>query len=178
MAWISQGAEDHKLIPDKFVRNCANSKFAPSFCGSMFSKTCEYAFRATLVVATASRNGERLTLSDIAEQTAAPTAFTAKVLQDLVRAGILTSRRGPHGGFDLPPLAARKVNLRQIMDAMGDDDIDTACVMGLKECKASQPCPLHQDFIKVKNELARVLDNTYVHGLVDALNNGTTHLKR
>lgn len=144
----------------------------------MFSKTCEYAFRATVVVATASKNGERLTLADIAERTAAPTAFTAKVLQDLVRAGVLTSRRGPNGGFDLPPLAARKVNLRMIMAAVGDGDLDTTCVMGLRECRASEPCPLHYEFVKVKNELARVLDSTYVHGLVDALNNGTTHLKR
>ncbi|MBZ0207111.1 MAG: Rrf2 family transcriptional regulator [Flavobacteriales bacterium] len=144
----------------------------------MFSKTCEYAFRATVVVATASAKGGRLTLGDIAEQTAAPTAFTAKVLQDLVRAGILTSRRGPNGGFDLPPKVARTVNLRMIMEAIGDVDMDTACVMGLKECRASEPCPLHHEFIQMKNELARVLDNTYVHGLVDALNNGTTHLKR
>jgi len=144
----------------------------------LFSKTCEYAFRATTVVAAASRNGERPTLSDIAERTASPTAFTAKVLQDLVRAGILSSRRGPGGGFDLPPIQARKVSLRMIMDAVGDDAVDTDCVMGLHECRASHPCPLHHNFVQMKQEMARILDTTYVHDLVDAYNNGRTHLKR
>lgn len=144
----------------------------------LFSKTCEYAFRATMVVAAASRNGERPTLSDIAEQTASPMAFTAKVLQDLVRAGILSSRRGPGGGFDLPPIEARKVSLRMIMDAVGDDAIDGICVMGLQECRASHPCPLHHKFVQMKQEMTHILDATYVHDLVDAYNNGRTHLKR
>lgn len=119
-----------------------------------------------------------MTLRDIAERTASPVAFTAKVLQALAREGILVSHRGPNGGFDLPPLQARKVSLRMIMDAIGDPGVDKECVMGLKECRESEPCPLHCDFIKVKNEVARILDNTSVHGLVDGLNNGKTHLKR
>lgn len=149
---------------------------APSW-SPMFSKTCEYAFRAAIAVATASKNGDRLTLVDIAEQTAAPKAFVAKILQDLARAGIVTSQRGPHGGFDLPPLLARKVSLRMIMDAIHEEAFHKGCAMGLTECSDIDPCPLHFQFGKVKEDMHRMLETTNVHSLVAGLNNGTTHLK-
>ena len=143
----------------------------------MFSKTCEYAFRATVVVAIASKNGERLTLADIAERTGAPRAFTAKVMQDLARAGIMTSQRGPNGGFDLPPLKARKVNLRMVMEAVGDDAFRHDCAMGLGLCKSDDPCPMHEQFSKVRDELNQILETTDVHSLAQGLNNGTKRLR-
>lgn len=79
-----------------------SATFAPETRSTVFSKTSEYAFRATVVVAIASKNGERLTLTDIAERTGAPKAFTAKVLQELARAGIVTSHRGPNGALTCP----------------------------------------------------------------------------
>ncbi|MBP8822826.1 MAG: Rrf2 family transcriptional regulator [Flavobacteriales bacterium] len=144
----------------------------------MFSKTGEYALRATMVIATASRNGERLTLERIAERTGMPKAFTAKVLQDLVRGGVMASSRGPNGGFDLTPLHARKVNLRKVLDAVGEADITNSCVMGLGGCNKDLPCPMHKDFIGIKQAIASLLDRTQVHDLVDDLNKGETYLKR
>ncbi|MCC6840662.1 MAG: Rrf2 family transcriptional regulator [Flavobacteriales bacterium] len=144
----------------------------------MFSKTSEYALKATMVVAAASRNGERLTLGAIAERAGMPKAFTAKVLQDLVRGGVLESRKGRHGGFDLTPLQARKVSLRMIMDAVGADDITNSCVMGLDGCDAERPCPMHKDFIHVKQAIAQILGQRRVHDLLDELTKGETLLKR
>ncbi len=143
----------------------------------MFSKTCEYAFRATVVVAIASRNGERLTLTEIAELTGAPKAFTAKVMQDLARAGIVTSQRGPNGGFDLPPLMARKVNLRMEIKAAGDEAFSKKCAMSLGWCKSDDPCPMHDQFSKVRDELNEILETTDVHSLAQGLNNGTKRLR-
>lgn len=143
----------------------------------MFSKTYQYALRASVVVARASREGKRLTLSEIADHTGAPKAFTAKVLQDLVRAGIITSQRGPNGGFHLPPASAKQVSLRKIMDAMGETSFHRECTMGLESCSGLNPCPLHEQFAQVKQEMSQILDGTDIHSLVDDLNNGTTHVK-
>ncbi|MBX2983595.1 MAG: Rrf2 family transcriptional regulator [Flavobacteriales bacterium] len=143
----------------------------------MFSKTSEYAFRATVVVAIASKNGERLTLTDIAERTGAPKAFTAKVLQELARAGIVTSHRGPNGGFDLPPLKARKVNLRMVMEAVGDDTFRQECAMGLGACNSDNPCPMHDQFSKVRDELNNILETTHIHSLTLDLDEVKTRLK-
>ena len=51
----------------------------------MFSKACEYAIRATLYIAGATANDQRVTVKDIASEVNAPEAFTAKILQKLVR---------------------------------------------------------------------------------------------
>jgi len=39
------------------------------------------------------------TLIDIAEEIDSPTAFTAKILQQLVKNKVIHSIKGPHGGF-------------------------------------------------------------------------------
>ena len=165
------------LIKDSTIRIRKSFYIWPKIHLSVFSKACEYAFRATVVVAIASRNGERLTLSDIAERTGAPKAFTAKVLQDLARAAIITSHRGPNGGFDLPPLLARKVNLRMVMEAVGDDAFRHDCAMGLGPCNTDQPCPMHDKFSKVRDEMNQILEMTDVHSLAQGLNDGSTRLK-
>ena len=52
----------------------------------MFSKACEYAIRATILIAMEGRKGRRMSLVEIADRTGSPKAFTAKVLQQLARA--------------------------------------------------------------------------------------------
>jgi len=144
----------------------------------MFSKTCEYAFRATTLIATASAAGERLSLEAIAERTDSPKAFTAKVLQQLARAGILASHKGPNGGFDLPPFMAKKVKLSHIVKAIDDDTVYRGCGMGLKACNAMKPCPLHDHFETIRNDLRTMLESTTVQSLTVGLENGATYLKR
>jgi Rrf2 family iron-sulfur cluster assembly transcriptional regulator len=121
----------------------------------MFSKTCQYAFRTTTVIAVASAMGERLSLDAIAERTDSPKAFTAKVLQQLTRAGIMESHKGPSGGFDLPPLMAKKIKLSHIVKAIDDDTVYRGCGMGLKACNASKPCPASRPLRKDPGGLAQ-----------------------
>ena len=45
----------------------------------MFSKACEYGIRATIYIAMQSKEGNRVSLKDIADQTNSPVAFTAKI---------------------------------------------------------------------------------------------------
>lgn len=155
------------MASNTFARNSA----------AVFSKSYQYALRATVVVALASRKGNRLNLSQIAERTGAPKAFTAKVLQDLVRAGIINSQRGPSGGFELPPARAHEISLRRIMEALGESAFYRQCIMGLSSCSSQHPCPMHEQFAQVKDAMTTILETTEVHSLVENLNNGTTRVK-
>ncbi|MBL0197704.1 MAG: Rrf2 family transcriptional regulator [Myxococcales bacterium] len=69
----------------------------------MITKTSEYALRA--VVLLTENEGARLTLQVIARHTQVPSSYLSKVLQGLVHHGVVTSVRGPAGGFALarPP---------------------------------------------------------------------------
>ena len=144
----------------------------------MFSKACEYAFRAATVIASASAAGERLSLKEIAEKTDAPPAFTAKVLQELAKADIILSFKGPRGGFDLAPLQARKVKLISIVKAIDGDSVFKSCAMGLRSCNSKKPCPLHDQFANIRDELFRTLENTTIHDITLGLTDGTTYIKR
>jgi len=163
-----------RSISDSFVLLLSLDYLRPE----MFSKACEYAFRATAVIASASASGERLSLKAIAERTDAPRAFTAKILQELAKADIILSFKGPNGGFDLAPLQARKVKLSSIVEAIDGDAIFKGCAMGLRACNAKKPCPLHDQFAKIRDDLYRTLENTTIHDLSQGLMDGTTYLKR
>ena len=65
----------------------------------MISLTAQHALRA--VVYLASHPGTSCTVDCIAKHTGIPAGSLAKVLQQLNRAGLVTSQRGPNGGFVL-----------------------------------------------------------------------------
>jgi Rrf2 family transcriptional regulator, iron-sulfur cluster assembly transcription factor len=144
----------------------------------MFSKACQYAIRASSLIAMEGRSGARMGLQEIADRTGSPKAFTAKVLQQLVHAGILDSVKGPHGGFDLPPARAMRIKLADIVQAIDGDTVYRGCGMGLTNCNARKPCPLHDQFQKIRDDLRLMLETTDLHELSLGLKEGLTYLKR
>lgn len=143
----------------------------------MFSKACEHAIRATLLVATYSLAGGRVSIKDIAEKTASPVAFTAKIMQQLSRGGILCSVQGKQGGFEMTMEQIQLTPISQIVALIDGDKVFTGCGLGLPECNSKNPCPLHERFSKVRGELKAMLDNTTVLDLAQGLNEGLTYLR-
>jgi len=143
----------------------------------MFSKACEYAIRACVQVARISDDGHHATVKGIAEATGAPEAFTAKVLQQLVRAGLIESIRGRGGGFMIPPARSRQLKLLDIVDCIDGDAVFTRCGLGLPNCSDSRPCPLHNKFADVRGRLRAMLETTSVRTLVDQLGEASAGFK-
>ena len=111
------------------------------------SKACEHGIRATLHIAQQSVLEERASLKDIALEIDAPEAFTAKILQELVRQGIINSSKGPKGGFSMSKKSIKELKLIQIIHAIDGDSFEKKCVLGLKQCSETSPCPVHDQFI-------------------------------
>lgn len=144
----------------------------------MFSKTCEYGIKATLYISYQSQLKKRVGIKDIAEAINSPEAFTAKILRELVKVGIIHSAKGPHGGFEIEPEKLEELKLAEIVLAIDGDQIYNGCGLGLKECNALKPCPVHNEFVKVREELKVMLESTMVKDLANGLINGDTFLKR
>ncbi len=145
----------------------------------MFSKACEYAIRAVVCIAACgNKEGGRLNLKEVAKRTDSPEAFTAKILQQLTRAGHVRSVKGPQGGFEMSVEKARSVRLSHIVAAIDGDAIYTGCALGLPQCDAAKPCPLHDHFLGIREDLRRMLEGTTVHDLMSGLAEGETFLKR
>ncbi len=144
----------------------------------MFSKTCEYAFRATLLLASYSLEGRRASVKEISDETNSPQAFTAKVLQTLCRGGIVLSVKGKQGGFEISKEQMKNTYLSQIVTLMDGDGVFAGCGLGLPICNAKKPCPLHDHFASLRNELRKMLESTTILDLTLGLNSGLTFLKR
>ncbi len=128
----------------------------------MFSKACEYAIRATLRIAELTAADERATVKGVAASIGAPEAFTAKVLQQLVRDGHLGSMKGPGGGFVLTEARAKKLKLAAIVKSIDGEGVYTGCALGLPQCNDKKPCPLHAQFKEVRDRLRDLLESTSV----------------
>lgn len=109
----------------------------------MISSTAEYALRAIVHLATCPpTRGEPLTSQRIAEKTKVPAGYMSKVLQDLARAGIVHSQRGPNGGFTLAR-GPEEITILDVMNAVDPIKRILICPLGLPE-HGTKLCALHQ----------------------------------
>jgi Rrf2 family iron-sulfur cluster assembly transcriptional regulator len=125
----------------------------------MFSKATEYALRAIIYLAQKSSKENKIGISELAESTGSPKSFTAKILQQLTRDDLLiSSSTGPNGGFYLTEAAKRK-SLLHVLDLLDEKEVITSCILGLKECSDSNPCPMHSQYKKIRPQLLDMLDH-------------------
>jgi Rrf2 family protein len=124
----------------------------------LYSKTCEHAIRALAYLA-ARPLGELCLVDEIADAENMPRPFTSKILRDLVRAGFLTSSRGPGGGYAMArdPGEVSLLEIMQVID--GADHVDR-CAVGLDLCNEYAPCPLHDKFQPLRTSIRAYLEGT------------------
>ncbi|SIN81964.1 RrF2 family transcriptional regulator [Algoriphagus halophilus] len=140
----------------------------------MFSKACEYALKIMIYLFSVQSEGNLAGLKEVAKAIDSPEAFTAKILQVLVRAGLLQSLRGPSGGFRV---VDRPITMLEVVIAIDGDRIVKNCVLGLEECSSSHPCPAHDKFMAIRDHLKGVLTTTQLKELKSGLIAGNRFLK-
>lgn len=143
----------------------------------MFSKACEYGIKATIFIAVNSSENKRVTPSEISSEIDSPTAFTAKILQALVRHGVVKSVRGAYGGFEMDKDKIASTKLSQIVYAIDGDNIYKGCGLGLHTCNENHPCPVHDKFKVIRDELRDMLENTTIEQLALDIKSGVSFLK-
>jgi Rrf2 family nitric oxide-sensitive transcriptional repressor len=105
----------------------------------MISQTSEYALRAIVFLG---NEGVPRTSAEISKATKAPSDYLSKVMRNLVRAGIVGSRRGLHGGFALarPP---EELSVLDVVNAVDPIQRIRECPLGNKAHGANL-CTLHR----------------------------------
>ncbi|HRE78791.1 MAG TPA: Rrf2 family transcriptional regulator [Flavobacterium sp.] len=144
----------------------------------MFSKSCEYAIKAAIFIAINSLLDRKVGSVDIAKEINSPEAFTAKILQKLSKDGIIHSVRGVNGGFFIPKKLISEIKLAQIVFAIDGDVAFKGCGLGMEKCNAIHPCPLHEKFMSIRNNLRQMLETTNLEELAVGLKSGETFLKQ
>lgn len=144
----------------------------------MFSKSCEYGLRAVMFVSKQTKQGEKVGLSRISEEIDSPEAFTAKILRQLTKSGILKSIKGPYGGFIIDAEQLATTRLSDVVNVFDGDEIYNGCGLGLKACNADQPCPIHHKFVAIRNSLKKMLEETTLAYFVDNMEIDQMRFKR
>lgn len=142
----------------------------------MFSKATEYALRATIYIAKNGSPEKKIGMDEIAKAIDSPQSFTAKILQALTRDGnLVSSVRGPNGGFFLTE-DAKKLPVRSVLQAMGEDEVLEKCVLGLKKCSEVQPCPMHAGYKIIKQQLIQLFVTKTIRQLADEIKVGEVYI--
>ena len=135
----------------------------------MFSKSTEYALRATLYIAQKGSEEKKISIGEISKAIGSPRYFTAKILQVLTRDNkIISSISGPHGGLYMTE-KAKNMPVGIILKAMGEDDTINRCVLGLAKCSETKPCPMHHKYKFIKEELKGLFETTTILKLAQDL---------
>ena len=106
----------------------------------MFSQTVEYALRAVIYLAQHRGDGA-VESQRIAEATQVPPSYLSKILQDLARIGILSSKRGVRGGFHLLS-SPDDLSVLDVINAVDPLRRITKCPLSLP-AHCDVLCPMH-----------------------------------
>ncbi len=141
----------------------------------MLSNSSKYAVNAVLYLAVHSTNEKKLLAKEISKSTKIPQAYLSKLMQKLTRHQLISSVRGPNGGFYLTE-ENRNVSLLDIVTVIDGDIRLTSCMLGLHKCNENHPCPIHHLVGDTKTNFMKNLERTSVQELVSDIQDGKSFL--
>jgi Rrf2 family protein len=135
----------------------------------MLSNSCRYGIRAVIYLANQPLSDGKTGIKKISKDLNLPAPFLAKILQQLAKKKILSSSKGPHGGFSLLK-DPRKITLLDIVNTIDGQDIFTSCIMHNGSCegleKDKMRCPMHEDYEKSRKDIIKLFSNRTIYELV------------
>ncbi len=117
----------------------------------MLSKACTYGLLASFYVAKAN-GSEYVSIRQMSDDLGISFHFLTKILQKLTLAGIMVSHKGPKGGVSLGRNPA-SISLLNIITAIDGPELLQECILGLKGCGHERPCPVHNHWLAIRNDL-------------------------
>ena len=130
----------------------------------MFNKETEYALRSLVYIQHQNYQNFRPGIEQIAKEIEAPQAFTAKILQRLVRIGFVNSIKGKGGGFYFDE-SKSDLSLKELIMAIEGGKILDGCGFGMKHCNASNPCPLHDQYSPIRDAINKLVSEETIQSL-------------
>lgn len=131
----------------------------------MLSNTTKYAIRAVIYLSINAREGEKIGIKKISADLGIPTPFLGKIMQSLAKHKMLSSTKGPHGGFGLGRKSS-EISLMDIVEIIDGKDGFNDCIIRLESCtKGEKHCPMHSKYSQIRSELKDFFENKTVEEL-------------
>lgn len=141
----------------------------------MLSSTCKTAIKAVIYLASKFESGENAGIKEIAEFIDASEHTIGKLLQTLVKQGVVNSVKGPSGGFYISK-EQRKQPIINIVEAIDGKQLFKECGLGLSKCSASRPCPIHHDYKEARDKVEKLFSTRKIADLCEPVNDGLAYL--
>ena len=141
----------------------------------MLSNSSKYALKAVLYLAVNSSESKKILAKNLSEPINVPPAYIAKLLQELAKKKIVSSTRGPNGGFYLNA-ENKNTSLIEIINAIDGENRLDSCLLSLHSCNSEKPCPLHQFAGPFKADLIHNLEQKTINDMVVDIKNKRSFL--
>lgn len=141
----------------------------------MLSQTCKTAIKAVLFLAIKFETNDKAGIKEISEYLNANEHTVGKMLQTLVRCGVINSSKGPCGGFFLSKMQQDQPIIN-IVRAIDGENVFHNCGLGLSKCSANHPCPIHNEYKEARDIMDRIFRTKNVSDLCAPVNNGLAYL--
>ena len=138
----------------------------------MLSRTCEYAIQAVIYLAK-KPEGKYTLIREISKELEIPHHFLGKIMQTLVKEGMLISYKGPKGGLALSKKPS-EITLMDVITIIDGTDFTTRCIMGLDKCDESMNCPLHAAWCDKRDQIQTMFSTQSIAQLAECLKQKTS----
>lgn len=130
------------------------------------TRRSDYALRALVYIASREDGGPHR-LAEVARHQGVPAPFMAKIVQQLVAAGFLQTRRGRGGGIHLAAEAPRRT-LLEVVQAVDGPLALNWCTSDPKRCDRWQSCAAHPVWALAQRQLEETLSEASLGDLAQA----------
>lgn len=124
----------------------------------LLSKSCVYGLRASLYLASRAEQ-DYTSIREMSEELDISFHFLTKILQQLTADSLMESYKGPNGGIRLSD-KGKKATLLDVVIAIDGPGLFTQCALGLPGCGSATPCPLHDNWLTVRESIKEMLERT------------------
>ena len=139
----------------------------------MLSNTSKYAIRAVIYLGLNAGEEKKIGIKEISKDLKIPTPFLGKILQTLAKHKLLSSTKGPHGGFGLGK-PAEDIYLFDIVDIIDGQDLFKKCLITMEDCSEEKKyqCSLHDKYLEIRNSLFNLFQKENISELVEEIKSG------
>lgn len=141
----------------------------------MLSLTCKTAIKAVIFLASKNKTADKSSLKEVAEFINASEHSVGKILQVLVKDGIINSTKGPTGGFFITDQQLQKT-LLEVVYAIDGNEVFSGCGLGLQKCSSTHPCPIHDEYKTVRNAFEHLCKEKTIQDLGTHVQEGISYL--
>jgi Rrf2 family protein len=131
------------------------------------SRKVDYALRA-IIYLSSQKDGQPVPVSEIASSRRIPQKFLEKIIKSLIRAGLVHSHRGSHGGYTLAR-SPDQISFRDVIEAVEGPISINVCVTERRDCSVLSSCNMQRVWQEGQRRMLQYFSDTTLADLVPAI---------